>query len=106
MPTYVTVMMTIHDPEVYTKYTDKTPAIVKRHGGKFLTRGEEVSTLEGTPYTGRMVLLEFPDRESVDAWHADPEYQEVVKHRHASSTIHMLLVQNGGANTADPSPKL
>ena len=98
MATYVTVMMTIHDPEVYTKYTDKTPAIVKRHGGKFLTRGEEISTLEGTPYTGRMVLLEFPDRESVDAWHADPEYQAVVNNRMAYYEKSMLLVQKGVSN--------
>ncbi|MEM9936197.1 MAG: DUF1330 domain-containing protein [Bacteroidota bacterium] len=90
MATYVTVMMNIHDPEVYTKYTDKTPAIVKRHGGRLLTRGEEISTLEGTPYTGRMVLLEFPNRESVDAWHTDLQYQEVVTYRLASSTMHML----------------
>ena len=53
-----------------------------------------------------MVLLEFPDKASIEAWFNDPEYQEAMKFRHASSTMHMLLLQEGGANTLDPDPKL
>jgi len=106
MPAYIVSMMSIEDAELYKKYTDKTPPIVKKYGGKFLTRGEEVTTIEGTPYEGRMVLLEFPDKASIDAWFNDPEYQAAMKFRHASSTMHMLLLQEGGANTLNPDPKL
>jgi len=106
MPAYIVSMMSIKDAEVYKKYTDKTPPIVKKYGGKFLTRGEEVTTVEGIPYEGRMVLLEFPDKASIDAWFNDPEYQQVMKFRHASSVMNMLLVQEGGKNTQNPDPKL
>jgi len=106
MPAYIVSMMSIEDAEVYKKYTDKTPPIVKKYGGKFLTRGEKVTTVEGTPYEGRMVLLEFPDKASIEAWFNDPEYQAVMKFRHASSTMNMLLVQEGGENTLNPDPKL
>ena len=106
MPAYVVSMMTIHDPKVYSQYTDRTPPIVKKYGGKFLTRGEKVDTVEGTPYQDRMVILEFPDKASIEAWFADPEYQEAMKFRHASSTMNMLLIQEGGENTLDPDPKL
>jgi len=106
MPAYVISMMSIHDPEVYSQYTALTPPLVKKYGGKFLTRGEEVSCMEGTSYEGRMVLLEFPDKASIEAWFADPEYQEAMKFRHASSTMNLLMVQEGGANTEDPDPKL
>ncbi|MCI4670617.1 MAG: DUF1330 domain-containing protein [Bacteroidia bacterium] len=106
MAVYVLVMMKINDPETYSKYTARTPEIVKRHGGKFLTRGEEVLTFEGTPYDDRLVILEFPDKESVDGWYNDPEYQEAVKFRKASSHMNMLLVQEGGSNTKNPDPKL
>ena len=47
MPAYVLSMMTIHDPETYRKYTDRTPPVVKKYDGKFLTRGETVTCLEG-----------------------------------------------------------
>jgi uncharacterized protein (DUF1330 family) len=105
MPAYVLAMMAIHDPETYRQYTDRTPPIVKKHGGRFLTRGEKVTTLEGEPYTDRLVILEFPSQAHVEAWYADPAYQEAMVFRHASSVMRML-VQEGGANTEDPDPKL
>ena len=40
MPAFVISMMSVHDPETYSKYTSRTPPIVKKYGGKFLTRGE------------------------------------------------------------------
>ena len=106
MPAYVVSMMTINDPETYKKYTDRTPPIVKKYGGKFLARGEEITCVEGQQYDGRMVILEFPDKASVEAWFADPEYQEAMTFRHAASTMNYLLLQEGGANTEDPNPKL
>ena len=106
MPAYVVAMMAIHDPETYRKYTERTPPTVKKYGGKFLTRGEPVATLEGESYMDRMVILEFPSRTRVEEWIADPAYQEAMVFRHASSTMHMLLVQEGGENTEDPDPKL
>ena len=106
MPAYVVSMMTINDPETYKQYTDRTPPIVKKYGGKFLTRGEEITCVEGTQYDGRMVILEFPDKASVEAWFADPEYQEAMTFRHAASTMNYLLLQEGGGNTEDPNPQL
>ena len=106
MPAYVIAMMQIHDPETYRKYTDLTPPTVKKYGGKFLTRGEPVTTLEGEPYTDRMVILEFPSKAQVEFWIADPDYQEAMEFRHASSSMGKLLVQEGGGNTEDPDPKL
>ncbi|MGI9626095.1 MAG: DUF1330 domain-containing protein [Longimicrobiales bacterium] len=106
MPAYVVSMMSIHDGDTYRKYTDRTPVIVKRHGGRFLTRGEPVTTIEGQPYRGRMVLLEFPSKAHVDAWMADPDYQHAMAFRRAASTMHMLLLQEGDANTEDPDPRL
>ena len=106
MPAYVIAMMNIQDPETYRKYTNLTPPTVKKYGGKFLTRGEPVTTLEGEPYKHRMVILEFPSQTHVEEWIKDLEYQEATVYRHASSTMGRLLVQEGGGNTEDPDPKL
>lgn len=106
MPAYVLSMMRIHDPATYRKYTDRTPPTVKRHGGRFLTRGEPVTTLEGEPYADRLVIIEFPSQAHAEAWFADPDYQAAVQFRRAASHMHRLVVQEGGANTLDPDPKL
>ena len=106
MPAYVIAMMTIHDAETYSKYTDRTPPIIKKYGGKFLTRGEAFTRIEGKDYDGRLVILEFPSKADVEAWYHDPDYQEAVKFRHAASTMNYLLVQDGGGNTENPDPKI
>jgi len=106
MPAYVVSMMSIHDTETYRRYTDRTPPIVRRHGGRFLTRGEPFTCVEGREYDGRLVILEFPSSADVAAWFDDPEYQDAMKFRHASSTMNYLLLQEGGDNTRDPDPRV
>jgi len=106
MPAYVVAMMNITDREVYKKYTDRTPPIVKKYGGKFLTRGEAFNCVEGQNYDGRLVILEFPSKDDVEAWYNDPDYQKAMEFRHTASTMNYLLVQEASNNTEDPDPKL
>ena len=105
MPAYVIAMVDVHDPETYRKYTALTPPLVKRYGGRFLTRGNEVSTFEGETFRGRMVVLEFPSKEDVDAWYNDPEYVDAMQFRHTASSGR-VLVQEGVSNTENPDPKV
>ena len=105
MPAYVISMMSIHDPTTYRKYTDRTPPIVKRHGGKFLARGGDVTTLEGESYPDRLVILEFHSKRSVLDWMADPEYKDAMTFRHASSAARILLIE-GDTDSFDPDPRL
>ena len=106
MPAYVVAMMSINDPDTYREYTDRTPPIVKKYGGRFLTRGEPVSSVEGETYDGRMVLLEFPRQSDVEAWYADPEYQNAMQYRQAASTMHRLLIQECTEQADNPDPHL
>jgi len=105
MPSYVVSMMSISDAETYRKYTNRTPPIVERHGGKFLARGGDILTVEGEEYKDRMVILEFPSRQAILDWFADPEYTEAKAFRHASSSARILVI-DGDNNTLDPDPKL
>lgn len=82
-----------------------TPAILARHGGRFLTRGDETTTHEGPKFEERMVLLEFPDRAAAEAFYNDPDYQAASVHRRAASTGRMVL-QEGRSDTATPDPKV
>ncbi|KAH8801396.1 hypothetical protein F5884DRAFT_513577 [Xylogone sp. PMI_703] len=105
MVAYVVATMAIHDPETYRKYTALTPPTVKRYGGQFLTRGDDVLTAEGEPFTERMVILEFPNKAAVDMWLTDRDYVAAAKFRHASSAAR-ILVQEGRENTENPEPNV
>lgn len=105
MAAYFVCSMTIHDPETYRKYTALTPATLERHGGKFLTRGDAVQTVEGPAFNERLVIIEFPDQETALAWYNDADYQSAAEFRRLASTGRMLL-QAGRDNTKDPDPKI
>ena len=105
MPAYFVCTMSIHDPETFRQYTALTPPTVARYGGQFLTRGDEVITAEGTEFTERMVLIEFPDKAKALEWYNDADYQSASAFRRAASTGRMIL-QEGRENTRDPDPKI
>ncbi len=106
MAAYFICTMSIHDAETYRKYTALTPATIARYGGKFLTRGDAVETVEGGPaFTERLVLIEFPDRETALSWYNDADYQSASKFRRLASTGRMIL-QEGRDNGRDPDPRL
>ena len=103
MADYFVCTMTVFDPETYRKYTALTPATLARYGGRFLTRGDEATTVEGPAFTERLVLLEFPDRATALAWYHDADYQSAAAFRRAASTGRMILQESRG-NTANPEP--
>ena len=106
MPAYFICTMTVNDPETYRKYTALTPTTLERHGGRFLTRGDAVETVEGGPvFDERMVILEFPDRETALAWYHDADYQSASAFRRLASTGRMIL-QAGRDNSVNPDPKV
>ena len=90
---YYIIEIAIHDFEVYKNYPLGVEPLIKRFGGRYLVRGGEAVSLEGAAPGGRIIVLEFPDLQSAQAFAACDEYPEVAKHRHASSTSRIMLVE-------------
>jgi uncharacterized protein (DUF1330 family) len=77
MTAYILARVDVHDWDRYGEYVKHTPRVIARFGGRFLIRGGEAVTLEGTPETLRIVLIEFPSLDMAKAFYASPEYQVV-----------------------------
>ncbi len=104
MSAYLVCTVRVDDPETYKKYTARTPDLIAAAGGRFLVRGGPVTTLEGTPFQGRLVVIEFPDMEAARRFHSSAEYQQVMQYRLASSEASFWLaegVPEGGATPDD-----
>lgn len=91
MPAYLVCRVTVHDPETYSKYTAITPGVIARHGGRFLVRGGEVETLEGEPFSGRLVIVEFPNAAAAKEFYNSPEYQAAKAIRDPVSDAQFLV---------------
>lgn len=105
MVAYVIAQMSIHDPETYRKYASLAHSAVKRYGGKYLTRGEPVSVIEGQPFEQRMVILEFPNEDAAHMMFSDPEYLKAAKFRHEAS-VGIVILQNGSESSMNPNPNV
>ena len=93
MSAYMIVDITVHDPEGFKEYAGLVPSFVEKHQGKFVVRGGEVDIVEGNWHPQRLVVIEFPTKEYVNAFLQDPGYQPVAALRHASTTSNVLVVE-------------
>jgi uncharacterized protein (DUF1330 family) len=92
MSAYLIARVNITDTEQYAEYRKLTPAIIEQFGGRFIARGGEIVTLEGAAETGRVVIIEFPSVEQVQAFYDSPEYQRAKSIRDGASTAQFIIV--------------
>ncbi len=55
-------------------YAANVHNIVEKHGGKYLSRSGNISTLEGQDKDSTLIaIIQFPSREALDNFVSDPE---------------------------------
>jgi uncharacterized protein (DUF1330 family) len=90
---YLFVQLTVHDRELYDRYSDAVPATLEPHGGKVIVADDSPRVIEGEWSANRVVVLEFPDRDAFRAWGTSPAYQAIVGDRRASAETVALFVR-------------
>ena len=93
MPVYAIALLTITDPARYERYVSRFMGVFERFRGRLLAADESPAVVEGAWNGSKAVLLEFPDEVSFREWLESPDYQEIVKDRHASSSAVILLAK-------------
>ena len=92
MATWFVAELEIHDRERYSQYEAGFLEIFQKYEGQLIAVDEAPRVIEGEwPHT-RTVILKFPDDDAARRWYDSPEYQELVKHRHAASTGNAALL--------------
>ncbi len=91
MTAYLVASIDVTDPEEYQKYASQTQATVEKYGGRYIVKGGDVETLEGTP-AARYAIMEFPDAEAVRRWYDSPEYQALKPIRQRASDGALCIV--------------
>lgn len=93
MKAFIIVDVKITDPVRYEDYKKLTPASLIPYDGKFIVRGGQAETLEGSWKPGRVVVLEFPSPERAKAWWSSDEYAPAKALRQSASITQMILVE-------------
>jgi uncharacterized protein (DUF1330 family) len=92
MKAYLVLDITVHDYERFREYIDKIPVFISKHGGRYIIRGEVPTVVEGDWNPERIVVIEFPSRESANQFLQDSEVQPLFALRHETTTSKLLLV--------------
>lgn len=86
MAHYLVAHVKVNDDSWIPDYAAHVHDIVHRHGGKYLTRSGNITALEGdSPDVNLIALIEFPERASMDAFAADPDYAPYAAARQAGT---------------------
>ena len=93
MPAFIIVDVKIENPDVYEMYKKLTPASIEAYQGRFIVRGGATEILEGNWDAGRIVILEFPDKELAKQWWNSEEYAPAKAIRQKSASAKMILVE-------------
>ena len=94
-PVHFIAHFTVNDQDGYHQYEMGFFPVLKPHGGRFITYDDQPSVLEGEWAEGRTVIIGFDSEEQLMAWWNSPEYIELAKLRHASTTTHSVTVVHG-----------
>ncbi|MBF9196489.1 DUF1330 domain-containing protein [Microvirga terrestris] len=90
----------LHDVNVghdIVEYLKRIDATLKPFGGRFIIHGGPVALLEGS-WSGDLIVIAFPDRDSARAWYASPAYQQILPLRTGNSRGDVFLIEGVDAD--------
>ncbi len=97
MPAYLIAEHIITNPLKFEEYRTKAAPMIAKHGGRYLTKGGSHLLPEGGHWKPeRVVIIEFPDMSSLNAWYTSSEYQPLIALRkECTSDLDMLFTLEG-----------
>ena len=87
----------ITDAVRFDEYRSRAAPMIAKYGGRYLTKGGSQKMPEGGHWAPqRVVIIEFPSIEALDAWYKSSEYQPLIALRKAcTSDLDMLITLEG-----------
>ena len=86
MPAYLIYNQTeLLDETAMAEYVDQFSAMFGKYGGKVAAATSDFEVREGCWNAQRVVLIEFPDKASLESWYLSDEYQQLIKLRQSAA---------------------
>jgi uncharacterized protein (DUF1330 family) len=93
MAAYLIANITVKDPSRFGEYREKVAPVIAAHGGRYLIRGCAVTAVEGDPGLDRVVVLEFPDMDTLKRFYHGADYAPLLALRESCTVSHVALVE-------------
>jgi uncharacterized protein (DUF1330 family) len=95
MAVYLIADVNVTDDTWIPDYAANVHNIVHNHGGKYLSRSGNITTIEGEALGATLVaLIEFPSMDAVQAFVTDPVYAQYRQARQAGSISRLQIIDD------------
>lgn len=100
MPAYLIVTAAVHDRAAFLAgYAGRAAELVEKFGGRYLIRAPGATLLEGEFGDGASIVIsQWPDRASAQAFWDSPEYQAAKTMREGQADCQVLLIEAPAVN--------
>jgi uncharacterized protein (DUF1330 family) len=92
MPAYVIADIEVKDQDAFGEYRARVGGTIEKYGGRYLVRGGAHEAVEGTWKPRRLIVLEFPDLRTANAWYRSPEYAPLIAMRQKAADGSVVIV--------------
>ena len=92
MAAYLVARIRVSDPVKWEQYRAAVPAVIARHGGRYIVRGADATPLEGAHDTRRQVIIEFPTTEAATGFWHSADYAAVKKLRDGAAELDVVVL--------------
>ncbi len=104
MSIYTVLDIDILDSSMFAEYQRGFPAILAKHGGRYLSRGGPIRSTGEWGALHRIVIFETPSWDALAALFSDPDYQPLIPIRDASARIRSIHTE--GTQPEEPTVNL
>jgi uncharacterized protein (DUF1330 family) len=93
MTVYVVGQIDVTDRDAYDRYRARFRDVLAKFDGRLLAGDDHPKVIEGHLKREKIVLLSFADDMAFQRFWQSPDYQEIVKDRHAGTHSDVALVK-------------
>jgi uncharacterized protein (DUF1330 family) len=98
MTAYLISQVEVLDVDGWEEYRVRAGKLLREAGGRFLVRGAAAEVVEADwpsqePPPQMVIVLEFPDMDSLHAWYESPAYAEALRFRYLAAKRRMIFVK-------------
>ena len=85
--------LTVKNTEKWAEYRKQVPATLESWGAELVLRGKRIAILAGEHQHSDIVVIRFPDKESVNDWYSSPAYQALIPLREQAAEMIVLVYE-------------
>jgi uncharacterized protein (DUF1330 family) len=95
MSVFLIADIKVTDDSWVPEYATHVHTLVEKHGGRYLSRSGNITTLEGRASDSSLIaILRFPSQEALDGFVNDPDYAPHGKARRAGSVSNFYVIDD------------